>query len=117
MEYPYSYDTLITGSDPVSTTAGVIAAGEKLSALTPLGMVTATGKLKKLDPAGTDGTEKAVYITTIGVDAAGADTPTPVYKAGTFNPEMLKWPDGITDAQKLAAFVGTPISLQKPAQL
>lgn len=117
MEHSYSYDTIITGSDQVATTSALVAAGENLPAYTPIGMVSASGKFKKFAPAASDGTETAVYITAFAVDATGADTPVQVYKAGTFNPDVLAWPDGATDVQKRTAFVGTPISLQTPAQL
>ena len=116
MDTPYNYETFITGSDPVASTCVVIASGETLAARTPLGMVTSTGKFKAFKPGASDGTQKAVYLTAYAVDASG-DRKAQVYKAGTFDPALVNWPENTTDAQKLAAFVGTPISLQSPADI
>lgn len=107
-------DNWITGSDKVHTTAGTIASGEVLPARAPLGQVTATGKLVEWAPGASDGSEIAVYLTSSAVDASGGDLAAQVIKSGTFNPEDVAWPAGATAAQKLCAFVGTPISLQTP---
>lgn len=106
-------DNWITGSDPVQTTEATIAAGQNLAARTPLGQVTATGALVAWNPAAEDGSQTAVYLTSYAVNAQVA-TKAQVIKVGTFNPEEVNWPEGVTDAQKLTAFVGTPISLQPP---
>lgn len=107
-------DNWVTGSDSYQTTLGTIASGQNLPDKTPLGQVTATGKLVAWAPAAENGSEVAVYITGYAVDATGADKQAQVIKAGTFNPEQINWPGGTTAAQKLTAFVGTPISLQLP---
>lgn len=107
-------DNWITGSDPIQTTEGVIASGQNIAARTPLGQVTATGKLVAWNPAAEDGSQVAVYIASYAINATGADTKAQVIKVGTFNPEEVAWPEGVTNAQKLTAFVGTPISLQLP---
>ncbi len=104
----------ITGSDDYFTTLGTIAAGQNLPARTPLGQVTATGALVKWAPAANDGSQKAVYITAYAVDASAAAKKAQVIKSGSFHPDLVAWPAGTTDAQKLCAFVGTPISLQPP---
>lgn len=110
----YGYEQWETGSDPMVTTAGTLAAGENLDKRTPLGQVAATGLFKAWDPAANDGSEKAVRLTSLAVDASAADKSSPMIKTGTFNPELVSWPVGATDAQKAVAFVGTPISLQLP---
>lgn len=107
-------DNWVTGSDPIQTTEVTIAAGQDLPARTPLGQVTASGALVAWDPEAEDGSEIAVYITSYAVDASAAATKAQVIKCGTFNPELVNWPADATAAQKLTAFVGTPISLQPP---
>lgn len=115
--YDYGTKTFITGSDPIATTCVTVTGGEDLPAFTPLGIVTASGKYKAFDPKATDGTETAVYLTPHAVKASVGDVETQVYKAGTFNTEVINWPAAITEAQKAGAFVGTPISLQLPTPL
>ena len=107
----FTYDGVVAGSDQVSTTEAIITSGENLAARTPLGMVTATGKLVAWAPGAANGSEKAVYLTVDAVDATGGDISTQVYKAGTFNVDMVEL-GAATAAQKLNCFVGTPISLQ-----
>lgn len=116
METAYEYETFITGTDLVATTSAIVASGEVLAKRTPLGMETVSGKLKAFDPTANDGTETAVYLSALPVDASAGDVQVPVYKSGTFDPDLVIWPDGVTDIQKAVAFVGTPISLQSPAQ-
>lgn len=107
-------DNWVTGSDSCQTTLVTILAGQNLAEKTPLGIVTASGKVVAWDPTEDDGREVAVYITAYAVDATGGDRQEQVIKTGTFNPEQVVWPVGTTAAQKLGAFVGTPISLQLP---
>lgn len=106
-------DNWVTGSDSYQTTLATIASGENLAAKTPLGQITASGKLIAWDPAAEDGSEVALYITAYAVDASAGDQQAQVIKSGTFNPEQIVWPTA-TAAQKLLAFAGTPISLQLP---
>lgn len=110
----YEYETWQTGSDAAATTSGTIAAGQNLAKRTPLGQVAATGKFVEWSPAGNDGSQVAVRLTPFAVDATAGDKDAPLIKSGTFDPDLVAWPAGVTDVQKLTAFVGTPISLQKP---
>lgn len=107
-------DNWVTGSDSYQTTMVTILSGQNLPEKKPLGVVTASGKVVAWDPEASDGREKAVYLTPYAVNASSADKQAQVIKSGTFNPEQVAWPVGATAAQKLAAFVGTPISLQLP---
>jgi hypothetical protein len=107
-------DNWVTGSDSYQTTLATIASGQNLPDKTPLGQITASGKLVKWAPAASDGSQVAKFITAYAVDASSADTQAQVIKTGTFNPELVNWPAGVTAAQKLNAFAGTPISLQLP---
>lgn len=107
-------DNWVTGSDSYQTTLATVLQGQNLTEKTPLGVIEASGKVVAWDPAAADGSEKAVYITAYAVDATAGDKEAQVIKSGTFNPEQVVWPAGATAAQKLVAFVGTPISLQLP---
>lgn len=107
-------DDWITGSDQPQTTQVTIASGEVIAARVPLGQVTATGKIVAWDPAAEDGSQVACYLSVYAVDATGGDKQAQVTKSGTYNPDLVQWPGGTTAAQKLTAFVGTPISLQLP---
>ena len=108
-------ETLVTGSDPVATTEGTIAAGQTLAYLAPLGQNKTTGEFHLWAPTATDGTQVATRIAPVGIDTTAGIAIQQLYKSGTFNPDLIAWPDGTTAAQKLTAFVGTPISLQAPA--
>lgn len=107
-------DNWITGSQPYYTALGTVASGEDLLERTPLGQVTASGKFVAWDPAAVDGSEVAVRMSLYAVDASLADKQAQMITGGSFNPDLVNWPDGTTAAEKLAAFVGTPISLQLP---
>lgn len=107
-------DDWITGSHPYHTTQGTVASGEVLLERTPLGQVTASGKFVAWDPAAVDGSQVAKRLSLYAVDATAADKNAQLISGGSFNPAMVNWPVGATAAQKLAAFVGTPISLQSP---
>jgi hypothetical protein len=111
---PYDHEVWETGSEPQTTTEGLIAAGQTLDKRMPLGVKTSTGEFHKWNPDASDGTENAVRIAAYNLDTTGSVKSAQLIKTGVFNPELIVWPDGTTDAQKLAAFVGTPISLQTP---
>lgn len=107
-------DNWITGSAPYHTTQGAVAAGQDLAARAPLGQVTATGKFVIWNPAATDGSEVAVRLSLYAVDATSAEKSAQLISGGCFNPAEVAWPGGVTEAQKLTAFMGTPIMLQSP---
>lgn len=113
-EETYENEVWQTGSDQMATTSGTIASGQNLAARTPLGQVTASGEFVEWNPAANDGSQVAVRMTANAVDATVGATKAPMIKAGTFNPELVAWPGGVTAVQKELAFVGTPISLQLP---
>jgi len=104
----------VTGSDAISHTDGVIASGHNLQERTPMGQNATTAEFHPWDPTANDGTEKAVYLTGHDVDTTGGAKTAGLTKTGTFNPDLVNWPAGVTEAQKATAFVGTGISLQKP---
>ena len=81
------------------------AAGQNLPLGAVVGRETATSKLKALDPAAGDGSEVAVGVLALAVDATLIDQEDAILIArhaiGARN--ALVWPAGITTAQQLAA--------------
>lgn len=82
-----------------------IAAGQTLALGTVVGAVTATGQLKALNPAGTDGTEVAVGVLATDIDAALAarDDAVLIARHAIVASHALVWPDGITAPQEASA--------------
>ncbi|TLX65077.1 head decoration protein [Stutzerimonas nosocomialis] len=107
-------DDWITGSHPYNTALGTLASGTNVAARVPLGQVSATGKFVPWDPAAEDGSQVAVRLSLYPVEAGAGDAEAQMITGGSFNPDLVAWPAGTTSAQKLAAFAGTPIVLQKP---
>jgi len=67
-------------------------------------VVLAAGKYKPLDPAASDGSEIAAAVAYAAVKAASAEARGVISARLTaFKGAALKWPDGITSAQKSAA--------------
>lgn len=81
-----------------------VAAGENLALGSVLGRETATGTLKALDPAATDGTEVPAGVLIEDVDATAADTESVIIaRHAIVARHALVWPAGITAAQQSAA--------------
>ena len=82
-----------------------VTSGQTLALGAVVGMVTATSKLKALDPVATDGTEAAVGVLANDIDAALADREDAILIArhSIVASGALVWPDGITPTQKAAA--------------
>lgn len=82
-----------------------VAAGQNLPLGAVVGRVTATGKLKALDPSATDGTEVAAGVLGNAVDATLIDREDAILIArhAIVARHALVWPAGITTAQQLAA--------------
>lgn len=82
-----------------------VASGQTLALGTVVGVVTATSKLKALDPAATDGTEIARGVIANDVDATLADRDDGLLIArhALVARNALVWPSGITAELKAAA--------------
>jgi hypothetical protein len=82
-----------------------VAAGQNLPLGAVVGRVTATSKLKALDPAAGDGSEVAVGVLALAVDATLIDREDAILIArhAIVARNALTWPTGITTAQQLAA--------------
>ena len=88
-----------------SRESGIALAGEAFDLGQVLGKVTASGKLVVLDPAASDGSEKAAGVSQVVVEAGAADVVDVVYsrRATLFSASGLRWPAGITESQVATA--------------
>ena len=82
-----------------------VAAGQTLPLGTVLGLVTATGKVKQLDPSATDGSQTACGVLLQDCDAYLVDRDDALMLArhGTVAQHALTWPAAITVAERDAA--------------
>ncbi len=82
------YDKLFAGSQqPIVTNMRTVASGEgELPRGAVMGQVTASGKLRLVNSAHTDGSEKPFTVLAEPVDATAADVPnTATYDTGEYN--------------------------------
>ena len=96
----YEEETLRYSRDQVT-----VAAGQNLELGAVVGRVTATAKIKRFDPAATDGSEQPAGILLEAVDATLADRDDGILLArhGIVASHAVVWPAGITPEQKAAA--------------
>jgi hypothetical protein len=81
-----------------------VASGQNLTTGTVVGIITASGKVTQLNPAGADGSEAAAGVLVTDVDAAGGDQPGVILRRHAVCANKgLVWPDGITGPQKTTA--------------
>ena len=82
-----------------------VASGQNLELGAVVGRVTATGKLKRLDPAATDGTEDVAGILLGAVDATlvERDDALLLVRHAIVASHAVVWPAAITPEQKAAA--------------
>ena len=82
-----------------------VAAGQNLGLGTVVGIETATGKVKVIDPAATDGSEIAVGVLATSVDASLIDREDGILIArhAVVADHALTWPAGLAPAAKATA--------------
>jgi hypothetical protein len=82
-----------------------VAAGQNLPLGAVVGRETATSKLKALDPAAGDGSEVALGVLALAVDATLIDREDAILIArhAIVARQALIWPTGLTAAQRAAA--------------
>ena len=104
---------LMAGETPqIASKSETVESGQVLQQFQPVARETSSGKLVAFNPAGADGTNKAVGITAYAVDATGGDVQAAIYFSGNFNTDALVW-GAATDAQKARAFDGSMIVHRK----
>jgi hypothetical protein len=82
-----------------------VGAGQNLPLGTVVGLVTATGKIKQIDPSATDGSQYAAGVLMQAVDATLIDREDGLMLArhAIVADHALAWPAAITAAEKQAA--------------
>ena len=82
-----------------------VVAGQTLPLGAVVGMVTATGKVKQIDPSATDGSQYAAGVLMQKCDAhlADRDDGLMVARHAIVADHALQWPTGITTAEQQAA--------------
>lgn len=82
-----------------------VVSGNNLPLGAVVGMVTATGKVKSLDPSATDGSEVAAGVLMQACDAALAERTDGLMLArhAIVSDHALQWPTGITTGEQQAA--------------
>ncbi|QDX23811.1 head decoration protein [Pandoraea pnomenusa] len=82
-----------------------VASGQNLPLGTVIGIVTATGKVTRIDPSATDGTQVAAGVLLQACDATLADRDDGLIVArhAIVADHALAWPAAITNAEKLSA--------------
>jgi len=82
-----------------------VASGQNLPLGTVLGIVTASGKYKQIDPSAEDGTQVAAGVLLQPCDASTADRSDGLVVArhAIVSDHALAWPEAITSAEQLAA--------------
>ena len=82
-----------------------VASGQNLPLGAVVGIVTATGKVTRIDPSATDGTQVAAGVLLQACDATLADRDDGLIVArhAIVADHALVWPTAITDAEKLSA--------------
>ncbi len=96
---------IFAGSDPAYTATAVSGITAATSALTPLMLDDATGKLVVWD-----GQKAGTAVGVLALALAGTEPTLTYYKSGTFATESLVWPDSVDAVKKANAFVGSAIS-------
>ena len=82
-----------------------VAAGQNLQLGAVLGIVTASGKYKQIDPSAEDGTQVAAGVLLQNCDAtlADRDNGLVVARHAIVSDHALQWPEAITAAEKASA--------------
>lgn len=82
-----------------------VASGQTLPLGAVVGIVTATGKVKQVDPSATDGSQYAAGVLMQAIDAALIDREDGLMVArhAIVADHALTWPAAITTAEKLSA--------------
>jgi len=88
-----------------------VTAGQNLELGAVVGRVTATGKIKRLDPAASDGTETPAGILLGAIDATliERDDGLLLARHGIVASHAVTWPAGITAPEKTAALAALEV--------
>lgn len=109
----FSPENFIAGDFPIITEREKIASGLVLPRHSALGKVSATGELKNLDSAATDGSQIPYAILIDAVDTTDGATNADVFKTGEFNADKVVFKAGEDANQHKDAFRKISIFLKK----
>lgn len=106
----FQYAEYVTGQTLITHTCITIAQGEVIEKFTPLVHDSASGHFK----AAAADTSKAHFLSSFAVDASAAPVEHSAIKSIDIDPDVVSYPDAMTEQTKSGLFAGTPISVQKP---
>ena len=107
MSVPYS--EIYAGTAEVSTTLAILLNTGVIPAYTPLMLDSVSGRLTPWNGVSAG---QAVYLTPHAIDTTVQER-AQVYKSGTFNVDIVNWPEDVTTLEKkLSAFAGSALSVQ-----
>ncbi|MCY1696639.1 head decoration protein [Lelliottia sp. SL45] len=107
MGVPYS--ELYSGTAEVSTTLACLLNTGNIPAFTPLMVEQTSGLVTPWDGVNAGA---AVYLTCFNIES-NVQNRVQVYKTGTFNVDIVNWPESVTTLEKkLSAFAGSALSVQ-----
>lgn len=104
-----SVTELFGGESKTVTHPYIVAIATVLAAHSILAL-NVSDELIEWVPGAVDVTGVAVGISCEAIDTTAGASSHPIYTGGYFNTDALDWPTGVTDTQKLNAFINTPIS-------
>jgi len=107
-----NHEQYITDERLVTTSIGIFSDSQTLLKRTPIARIKASAEIVAWNPAGTDGSEKAIGLTVFEIDTTSGAKEAPYHDSGCFNPELIEWPVS-TAAQKAACFDQTAIATKK----
>lgn len=112
----FTYDHLFAGDADIITDSGTLVTGQNLPRGAVLGKITASGKLKLVDSAASDGSQAPYAILAANTDATSADKTCPLYMAGEFNSNGLTFGGTDTAATHKVALRDIGIYLKDPVK-
>lgn len=101
---------------PIITEQATLLSGQNLAALTAVGRVTASGKIRAAVKTAEDGSQVVIGFTVQAVHADGADADCPIYKGGRINKTIATIDASYTAADIAGMFDRTAITLETPTQ-
>ncbi|NTZ38149.1 head decoration protein [Enterobacter sp. JMULE2] len=103
------YPEIYSGTAEVSTTLVCLSGSGSIPQFTPLMIEPTSGLMTPWDGVNAGA---AVYLTCFNIES-NAQSRAQVYKTGTFNVDIVNWPESVTTLEKkLSAFAGSALSVQ-----
>lgn len=110
---PYQPAPFVLGG-LIAFDSGEVASGQNLQRGDVIGRVSASGQLVKSVQSASDGSQNPIGAMNHDCDATSGAKPAVYVKGGDLDKTQVSFDASWTEAQKLAAFDRTPISLVTP---